>query len=308
MASMAGREKKTKGRRKTKNKSIDAGNGKMSAWEQQRERQKLFQKLKIEKELLEKDKKKARSDRAEVEKKRQQYLKEKAVNDRLAMKYQCEKELWLERKKKKGHNFNKQFLINKVASKIKEWEKKTEDAKEEWMNIEEDKVEIKELEVGLGRDQEQLKIDQADLVRQKMEFEVKSKDMEEVSITNVDEKERLKVLEDPLIEEEKKLDERIQKYDAYDSLVTGREEVAGQKESEQNCEGLRLENIKQRLLALLEKRKVDFNDRSIQLYEQITSMDESFAELFHDIAEKEENVVAGGNDPSTVTEDQATEA
>jgi len=308
MTSMAGREKKTKGRRRNKNKSIDAGNGKMSAWEQQRERQKLFKKLEIERELLEKEKKKARSDRAEVEKKRQQYLKEKAVNDRLALKYQCEKELWLERKKKKGHNFNKQFLMDKVGSKIKEWEKKSEDAKKEWLKIEEDKVEMKDLEVGLGRDQEQLTIDQADLVRQKMEFEVKSKDMEKVSVTNVDEKERLKVLEDPLIEEEKKLDERIQKYNAYDSLVKGREEVAGQKESEQNCEGLRLESIKQRLLALLEKRRADFNDRSIQLYEQITSLDESFAELFHDTVEKEENVMAGGNDTRTLTEDQAIEA
>jgi len=311
MAAMSGRTTKTKGRRKPKNKknsmSIDNGNDKMSAWEQQRERQKLFKKLEIEKELLEKEKKKARSDRAEVEKKRQQYLREKAVNDRLALKYQCEKELWLERKKKKGHKFNKWYLMDRVAGKIKEWQKKSEDAKQEWTNIEEDKIEIKELEVGLNRDEEQLKIDREKLVTEKMEFEVKSKDMAEVCIANDEEKARLKGLDDPLKEEEKKLDERIKKYNTYDSQIKGRENFASQKEEEQNLEGQKLDNIKQLLLATAGNRKAAFNDRSNQLYEQIIKMDVSFTELLHDIVGKGEISDMAGNDTHTLIEDQATE-
>jgi len=306
----AGRDKKTR-RRKPKVKknsmSMDNGNGKASSWEQQRERQKLFKKLEIEKDLLEKERKKAKSDRTEVEKKRQLYLKEKAVNDRLAIKYQCEKELWLERKKKKGHNFNKQYLMDKVAGKIKAWERKAEEAKQEWINIEHDKVETKELEVGLGRDQEQLKIDRSDFAKQKIEFEEKSKDMDEVFKENEEEKTRLHVLEDPLIEEEKKLDERIQKYDAYDTLTKGRESAANQKEAEQIMEGLRLENIKQSLLAALGKRKVGFNERSNQLYEQITKMDEAFAEQFRGIAGKDEKFdVASAINADMLIEEQAT--
>jgi len=299
MATVAGRDRKTK-RRKPKNKknskSID-----LNSWEQQRERHKLSQKLKIEKGLLEKERKKAKSDKAEVEKKRQLYLREKAVNDRLALKYQCEKELWLERKKKKGHNFNKQFLMDKVAGKIKQWEKKAEDAKQEWINIEAEKVEMKDLEVDIGRDQEQLKIDRADLVKQMMEFEVKTNEVDDVCKENEEEKVRLKGLEDPLIAEEKKLDERIQKYNAYDLRVRGREKAARHKEKEQNIEGFRLDYRKQRLLATLGQRKGGFNDQSNQLYEQISIMDESFAEMFHDIVGKEEkSTLTGGNDADTV--------
>jgi len=308
---MSGRTTKTKGRRKPKNKKnsmpIDNGNDKMSAWEQQRERQKLFNKLEIEKELLEKEKKKAKADRAEVEKKRHQYLREKAANDRLALKHQCEKELWLDRKKKKGHKFNKWYLMDRVAGKIKGWEKKSEDAKQEWTNIEEDKVELKELEVGLGRDQEQLTIDREKLVNDKKEFEVKSKDMEVVCRANDEEKARLKGLEDPLKEEEKKLEKRIQKYDTYDSQIKGREDFASQKEVEQNFEGLQLDKTKQRLLATLGNRKAAFNDRSNQLYEQIIKMDVSFTELFNDIAGKGEKSDMAGNDAHTLTEDQTTE-
>jgi len=304
MATVAGRDKRTK-RRKPKGKknsmSTDDGSGKLSSWEQQRERHKLSQKLKIERGLLEKERKKAKSDKAEVEKKLQLYLKEKAINDRLVIKYQCEKELWLERKKKKGHNFNKQFLMDKVAEKIKEWEKKAGDAKQEWINIEAEKVEMKELEVGIGRDQEQLKIDRADLVKQISEFEVKSKDVVEVCKENEEEKVRLLGLEDTLIDEEKKLDERIQKYDAYDLRVQGRENAASQKEKEQNRDSLLLEDRKQRLLATLGQRKDGFNDQSNQLYEQISRMDESFAEMFHNIVGKEEkSTLTGGNDANMV--------
>jgi len=300
MATVPGRDKRTK-RRKPKSKkmsnSMDNGSGKLSSWEQQRERHKLSQKLKIEKGLLEKERRKAKADKAEVEKKRQLYLKEKAVNDRLAIKYQCEKELWLERKKKKGHNFNQEFLMNKVAEKIKEWEKKAEDAKQEWINIEAEEVEMKDLEVGIGRDTEQLQIGREMFVKLTMEFEVKSKDVVVVGKENAKEKVRLQGLEDPLIVEEKKLDERIQKYNAYDLLVEGRENVASQKEKEQNIEGLRLKERKQRLLATLGQRKGDFDDRSNQLYEQISTMDESFAEMFHNIVGKEEkSTLTNGND------------
>merc|ERR1712061_58997 len=116
-------------------------------------------------------------------------------------------------------------------------------------------------------------------------------------------KARLKGLEDPLKEEEKKLDERIQKYDTYDSQIKGRENFASQKEVEQNSEGLQLENIKQRLLATLGNRKADFNDRSNQLYEQIIKIDISFTELFNDIAEKGEKSDMARNDAHTLTED-----
>lgn len=300
MSAVAGRDKKNK-RRKPKSKkmsnSIDNGSGKMSSWEQQRERHKLAQKLKIEKGLLEKERRKARSDRAEVEKKRELYLKEKAVNDRLAIKYQCEKELWLEKKKRKGHNFNQEFLMNKVAEKIKKWEQKAEDAKQEWINLEAEEVEMKGLEVGIGRDTEQLKIDREMFVKLMMEFEVKSKDVVVVGKENEKEKARLQDLEDPLVDEEKKLDERIQKYNAYDLRVEGRENVASQKDEEQNIEGLRLKERKQRLLATLGQRKGDFNDRSNQLYELISTMDESFAEMFDNIVGKEEkSTVTGEND------------
>jgi len=300
MATVARRDKKTK-RRKPKSKknsnSMDDGNGKINSWEQQRERHKLSQKLKIEKGLLEKERRKAKSDKAEVEKKRQLYVKEKAENDRLAIKYQCEKELWLERKKKKGHNFNKQFLMEKVAMKIKQWEKKAEDAKQEWINIEAEKVEMKELEVGIGRDQEQLKLDREDLMHQIMEFEQKASDVEQVCKENGEEKVRLQGLEDPLIDEEKKLDERILKYNAYDLRVQGREKVASHKEKQQTIEGFRLENKKQRLITTFGQRRDGFNDQSNLLYEQISIMDESFAEMCHCIVGKEEkSTLTGGND------------
>jgi len=147
---------------------------------------------------------------------------------------------------------------------------------------------MKELEVDLGRDQEQFKIDRAKLVTDKTEFEVKSKDMVVVSSANDEWKARLKGLEDPLQEEEKKLDERIHKYNTFDSQVKGRENVARQKEAEQKLEGLQLDIMKQRLLAIVGKRKAPFNDRTEQLYEQITKMDVSYTELLHDIAGKEE--------------------
>lgn len=95
------RTRKAKG----KKNSMDA-----SSWEQQRERQKLFKQLEIDKDLLEKERKKVNSKRVEVQKKRELYLKEKAINDKLVIKYAAEKELWLDRKKKKGHTFNKQFF------------------------------------------------------------------------------------------------------------------------------------------------------------------------------------------------------
>merc|ERR1719233_1285915 len=84
----------------------------------------------MEKNLLEKERRKAKTERAEVDKKRQLYLKEKAINDRLAIKYRAEKELWLERKKKKGYRFNKEYLVGKVSKKIEDWESKTEQAKQ----------------------------------------------------------------------------------------------------------------------------------------------------------------------------------
>jgi len=226
------------------------------------------------------------SKRAEVQKKRELYLKEKAINDKLVIKYAAEKELWLDRKKKKGHTFNKQFLVDKVRAKIKQWETKTEEAKQEWMNIETDKAEMKELEISLERDQDQLKIDLEKLARRKTEFEEKSKDLVEVGKENEEEQARLKLLEDPLIEEERKLDERIKKYEAYDSLVKGRETMASRNEAEQNKEGLRLESVKQKLLATLGERKAGFNEQSTQLDDLITQMDGSFADLFIDIGEK----------------------
>jgi len=200
-------------------------------------------------------------------------------------------------RKKKGHNFNKQFLMDKVAMKIKEWEKKAEDAKQEWINIEAEKVEMKELEVGIGRDQEQLKWDREDLMNQIMEFEAKSKEVEEVCKENEEEKVRLQGLEDPLKDEEKKLDERILKYNSYDLRVQGREKVARHKEKQQTIEGFQLDNKKQRLLATFGQRRGGFNDQSNKLYEHISIMDESFAEMFHCIVEREEkSPLTVGND------------
>merc|ERR1719173_20337 len=145
---------------------------------------------------------------------------------------------------------------------------------------------MKELELNLDRDQEQLNIDRAELERQKIEFEEKAKDLDKVGEENEVERARLKVLEDPLIEEERKMDKRIQKYNAYDSRVISREAAASQKEAEQNKEGLRLQKIKQELLATLGKNRNGFNELSIRLYEQITNMDGSFIELFNDVGVK----------------------
>merc|ERR1719233_2424080 len=182
----------------------------------------------MEKNLLEKERRKAKTERAEVDKKRQLYLKEKAINDRLVIKYQAEKDLWLERKKKKGYRFNKEYLMNKVSGKINEWESKADKAKQEWINIETERAEMKELELNLDRDQEQLKIDRAELKKRKIEFEEKAKDMDKVAEENGEERARLKVLEDPLIEEERKMDRRIKKFESYDSLVISRETAASQ--------------------------------------------------------------------------------
>jgi len=299
MSALNGKEKKSgRGRRKHKPKKNsmsgeDAVVFQKTSWEQQRERQKLFKKLESEKGLLEKERKKVKADRAEVEKKRQLYLKEKAINDRLAIKYQAEKELWLERKKKKGHKFNKEFLMDKVSGKIKVWESKAEQAKQEWINIETERAEMKELEINIDRDQEQLKNDLATLERRKIEFEEKAKDLDKVGEKNKVERARLKVLEDPLIEEERKMNERIREYESYDSVVQSRETAASQKEAEQHTEGSRLEKIKQELLATLGKRKNGFNELSVKLYEQITNMDGSFAELFNDVGAKVDEVNSG---------------
>jgi len=297
MSASTGKERKTSkgGRRKhkAKKKSIsgeDAVVFQKTSWEQQRERHKLFQKLKVEQDLLEKERKKVRADRSEVEKKRQLYLKEKAINDRLAIKYQAEKSLWLERKKKKGHKFNKQFLMDKVSGKIKDWKSKADQAKQEWINIETEQAEMKELEVNVDRDQEQLKIDHVELERRKIEFKEKAKDVDKVSEENEVERARLKGLEDPLIEEERKMNQRIQKYESYDSVVKSRESAASQKEAWQNKEGSRVEKMKQELLATLGKNKNGFNELSVQLYEQITNMDGSFADLFNDVGVKVEPI------------------
>merc|ERR1719317_34850 len=143
----------------------------------------------------ESQKKALETERKATEKKRQRYLKEKSENDKLKIYLNAEKDIWLSRHKR-SKNFDGPALLGVVVDKIKEWEGKQEDAKQEWANIDQAKADMEEKRNALDVDRERLKDARAKLESERKELDARTDVIDKLVKKNQAEDAELKVMND----------------------------------------------------------------------------------------------------------------
>jgi len=206
------------------------------------------------------------------------FFKEKGENDKLKVHLQAEKDIWLNRHKR-SKNYDGPALLAVVLDKIKEWEGKQDDAKQEWGNIEKAREELKERRGAIEADQEKLAEARAELDIKFNELDTRSEVLDEFVKKNQEEKARLKVKNDRLKKGEKALEKRKTDYEALSAEMKERELAVIQKDADVKNERIMVDKIRKNILASLEQSRRDFLQKSDELNAEVSKWKRSFAEL-----------------------------
>jgi len=247
-----------------------------SMWEG--EKQKLEKKYESQKKALEKERKRLETERKATEKKRQRYLKEKSENDKLKIYLNAEKEIWLNRHKR-SKNFDGPNLLAVVVDKIKEWEGKQDEAKQEWANIDQARADMEERRNALEADRERLKDARAKLQSERKELETRTEVIDNFVKKNMEEEAEIKVMSDQLKSSEKELQRNKKEYDALNVEMDKRELAVREKFEEIAKERELVDNIRKNLISSLEQSRLEFVEKSDELQAEVNKWKSSFAQL-----------------------------
>jgi len=244
-------------------------------WE--KEKQKLEKKYEATRRAIEKERKKIETERKAADKKHHKFLKEKKEIDRQKIQLNNEKEVWLGRKRK---NNDADSLLSLISEKTKGWEERKEEAKAEWVDIEEKRAEMKEQHISITEEQEKLKADWVKLEEDKKEFATKSQNLADLNKKNEEHKSRLSEMENILKQGENAVEERRKDYETKDQRMKERESLVVERDARLKKEHALMEDIKKNIYITFEQRRAELISQSKLLNSEMATWNSSYNELF----------------------------